>query len=115
MHCPTTQETIKAIQNLDLMVVVDVIPSEIAGWADVVLPESVYLERYDDLNVEWFREPFVALRQPVVGSPHDQKPNWWIARRRWRRNWDWDTIFPGKTSKSISGTVLRPPDSVSMN
>jgi thiosulfate reductase/polysulfide reductase chain A len=78
---PNEAETIKAIQNLDLMVVVDVIPSEIAGWADVVLPESVYLERFDDLNVEWFREPFVALRQPVVPSPHDQKPNWWIAKK----------------------------------
>ncbi|MGB2868689.1 MAG: molybdopterin-dependent oxidoreductase [Bacteroidota bacterium] len=77
---PNEAETIKAIQNLDALVVVDVIPSEIAGWADVVLPESVYLERYDDLNVEWFREPFVALRQPVVESPNDQKPNWWIAR-----------------------------------
>jgi thiosulfate reductase/polysulfide reductase chain A len=78
---PNEQETIKAIQNLDLLVIVDVIPSEIAGWADVVLPESVYLERYDDLNVEWFREPFVALRQPVVESPNDQKPNWWIAKK----------------------------------
>ncbi len=78
---PNEQETIKAIQNLDLLVVVDVIPSEIAGWADVVLPESVYLERYDDINVEWFREPFVALRQPVVDSPNDQKPNWWMARK----------------------------------
>jgi thiosulfate reductase/polysulfide reductase chain A len=77
---PNEAETIKAIQNLDLMVVVDVIPSEIAGWADIVLPESVYLERYDDLNVEWFREPFIALRQPVVEAPHDQRPNWWIAR-----------------------------------
>jgi anaerobic selenocysteine-containing dehydrogenase len=38
------EETIKAIQNLDLMVVIDVIPSEITGWADVVLPESVYVE-----------------------------------------------------------------------
>jgi thiosulfate reductase / polysulfide reductase chain A len=76
---PNAQETTRAMQNLDLMVVVDVIPSEIAGWADVVLPESVYLERYDDLNVEWFREPFVALRQPVIDSPNDQKPNWWIA------------------------------------
>ncbi len=37
---PNAQETIRAMQNLDLMVVVDVIPSEIAGWADVVLPES---------------------------------------------------------------------------
>ena len=77
---PAQDETIKAIQNLDLMVVVDVVPSEIAGWADVVLPETVYLERYDDLNVELFRDPFVALRQPVVPAPGDQKPNWWIAR-----------------------------------
>jgi thiosulfate reductase/polysulfide reductase chain A len=69
------------MQNLELMVVVDVIPSEIAGWADVVLPETIYLERYDDLNVEWFRDPFVALRQPVVDPPDEQKPNWWIAKR----------------------------------
>jgi len=77
---PGQEETLRAIQNLDLMVVVDTLPSEIAGWADVVLPETTYLERYDDLNVEFFREPFVALRQPVVPAPHDQKPNWWIAR-----------------------------------
>ncbi len=78
---PNEEETIRAMQNLDLLVVIDVIPSEIAGWADVVLPESIYLERFDDLNVEWFREPFVALRQPVVPSPHEQKPNWWIAKK----------------------------------
>jgi thiosulfate reductase/polysulfide reductase chain A len=78
---PSQEETLRAIQNLDFMVVVDVIPSEIAGWADVVLPESVYLERHDEINVEWFREPFIALRQPVVEPPADQKPNWWIARR----------------------------------
>ena len=65
---PNQAETIEAIQKLDLLVVVDVIGSEIAGWADVVLPESTYLERYDDLNVQTFREPFVALRQPVVDS-----------------------------------------------
>jgi thiosulfate reductase/polysulfide reductase chain A len=78
---PNEEETIRAIQNLDLLVVSDVIPSEIAGWADIVLPEATYLERYDELNVEMFREPFVALRQPVVEAPDDQKPNWWIARQ----------------------------------
>ena len=78
---PNEQETIKAIQNLDLMVVVDVIPSEIAGWADVVLPESVYLERYDDLHMSPNKIPFVGIRQPVVDSPSDQKPNWWIAKK----------------------------------
>jgi thiosulfate reductase / polysulfide reductase chain A len=78
---PSEEETIKAIQNLDLMVVIDVIPSEIAGWADVVLPESVYLERHDDLNVEWFRDPFIAIRQPVIDAPNNQKPNWWMAKK----------------------------------
>jgi thiosulfate reductase/polysulfide reductase chain A len=77
---PNEAETIRAIQALDLLVVVDVVGSEIAGWADVVLPESTYLERHEELNVELFREPFVALRQPVVEPPADQKPNWWIAR-----------------------------------
>jgi thiosulfate reductase/polysulfide reductase chain A len=78
---PNQAETIRAIQNLDLLVVVDTIPSEIAGWADVVLPESVYLERYDELHAEPFRQPFVSLQQPVVEAPDDQKPNWWIAKK----------------------------------
>jgi len=77
---PNQRETLEAIQKLDLLVAIDVIPSEITGWADVVLPETTYLERHDELNVEWFRRPFVALRQPVVEAPADQKPNWWIAR-----------------------------------
>jgi len=78
---PNTQETIDAIQKLDLMVVVDVVPSEIAGYADVVLPENVYLERYDELNTPLFKESFVALRQPVIDAPNDQKPNWWMAKK----------------------------------
>ena len=77
---PNQAETIRAIQQLDLLVVVDTIPSEIACWADVVLPESTYLERYDDIHLEAFRAPFIALRQPVVEAPGDQKPNWWIAK-----------------------------------
>lgn len=77
---PDPPATIKAIESLDLLAVIDVIPTEMAGWADIVLPEANYLERYDDLNVELFREPFVALRQPVVEAPAGQKPNWWIAR-----------------------------------
>ncbi|MFC2131745.1 molybdopterin-dependent oxidoreductase, partial [Bacteroidota bacterium] len=77
---PNEEETLKAIQNLDLMVVVDVIPSEITGWADVVLPEAIYLERYDELNTAPFKVPFMGIRQPVVPPPNDQKENWWIAR-----------------------------------
>ena len=93
---PNEAETIRAIQALDLLVVVDVVGSEMAGWADVVLPEATYLERHDELNVELFREPFVALRQPVVEAPHDQKPNWWIAREL-ARKLGLEAFYPWKT------------------
>ncbi|NOX17107.1 MAG: molybdopterin-dependent oxidoreductase [Chlorobi bacterium] len=78
---PNMQETIDAMQKLDLLVVIDVVPSEIAGYADVVLPESIYLERYDELFAPYFKQPFVSLRQPVIAPPHDQKPGWWIAKK----------------------------------
>jgi len=103
---PNPDETIKAIQNLDLLVVVDVIPSEIAGWADVVLPESVYLERYDDLNTPWFREAFVGLRQPVVEPPADQKPNWWMAKKL-AHKLGLDGYFPWHDIEEYLDTRLR--------
>ncbi|MBM2814798.1 MAG: Polysulfide reductase-like molybdopterin-binding protein subunit [Ignavibacteria bacterium] len=78
---PNQQETIKAIQNLDLMVAIDILPSEIAGWADVVLPEATYLERFDDLHSSPFTTPFLGIRQPAVKPPEDQKPGWWIAKK----------------------------------
>jgi thiosulfate reductase/polysulfide reductase chain A len=81
MALPNEAETLKAIQALDLLVVVDTIPSEIAGYADVVLPESTFLERHDELLVASGRRGWTALRQPVVDAPHDQKPGWWIAKQ----------------------------------
>lgn len=77
---PNPQETIDAIHKLDLMVAVDTMPAEITGWADVVLPECTYLERYDDIFAPAFRRQFAALRQPVVEPMFDSKPGWWIAR-----------------------------------
>jgi thiosulfate reductase / polysulfide reductase chain A len=103
---PAPAETIEAIKKLDLMVVVDVVPSEIAGWADVVLPESVYLERYDELNAPWFRDPFVAVRQPVIESPHEQRPNWWIARKLGMRL-GLERYFPWQDIEEYLDTRLR--------
>jgi hypothetical protein len=69
------------------------------------LPESVYLERYDDLNVELFPEPFVALRQPVVSSPHDQKPT--ADRTHWPGSWVWEVIFLKNIEYSIQAFSRR--------
>lgn len=78
---PNEAETRKAIDQLDLLVVIDTMPSEIAGYADVVLPEVTFLERYDELLTGWGRQGWIALRQPVVDAPHDQKPGWWMAKQ----------------------------------
>jgi thiosulfate reductase/polysulfide reductase chain A len=77
---PAPKQTEKAIQELDLLVTIDVLPAEIAGWSDIVLPESTYLERYDDVWSPAYKEPFIALRQPAVEPMYDSKPGWWIAR-----------------------------------
>lgn len=78
---PDSQRTIEALQNQDLVVVVDTMPMEITGYADVVLPECTYLERYDDLRISPFREPTVALRAPAAEPKYLSKPASWIARR----------------------------------
>jgi thiosulfate reductase/polysulfide reductase chain A len=78
---PNQAETLKAIDTLDLLVVIDTIPSEIAGYADVVLPEVTFLERYDELLAGWGRRGWLALRQPVMPAPQEQKPGWWIAKQ----------------------------------
>lgn len=77
---PNTEKTIEAMNALDFVVAVDTMPSEVTGYADVVLPENTYLERYDDLESTPYRVPYVALRQPVVESLYDTKPGWWIAK-----------------------------------
>lgn len=77
---PDREKTKKAIDNLDLMVVVDTMPMEITGYADIVLPECTYLERYDSLRVVQNREPNIALRMPATEPMYDSKPGWWMAK-----------------------------------
>ncbi len=77
---PNPEQTKRAIQELEFLVTVDVLPAEIVGWSDVVLPEATYLERCDELLAPAYRQPYVAVRQEVVPPMFDSKPGWWIAR-----------------------------------
>jgi len=80
MTMPDTRKTLEAIQQLELLVVIDTMPMEITGWADVILPECTYLERYDVLRNDPHREPVIALRMPATEPKYDTKPDWWIAK-----------------------------------
>lgn len=93
---PNPERTRTALQALDFNVTIDILPQDHIRWADVVLPECTYLERYDDLIVVPHKRPFIALRQPVVQPMYDTKPGWWIARELGIRL-GLERYFPWKT------------------
>jgi thiosulfate reductase/polysulfide reductase chain A len=77
---PNPEETKRALEALDFVVTIDVLPVEMVGWSDVVLPEATYLERDDDLNTPWYRQGYVGLRQAAVSPMYNTRPGWWIAK-----------------------------------
>jgi thiosulfate reductase/polysulfide reductase chain A len=82
---PNTDYTLEAIRNLDLMVVVDTMPMEITGYADVVLPECTYIERYDYSRVSPHREPQLAVRMPATEPKYYSKPAEWMVQKLAKR------------------------------
>jgi thiosulfate reductase / polysulfide reductase chain A len=77
---PDQANTRKAIDNLELIVCIDTMPMEITGWADVILPECTYLERYDMLRTSPHRKPAIALRMPAAEPKNNTRSGYNIAR-----------------------------------
>ena len=71
----------QAMNDVEFIAVVDTMPMEITGYADVVLPECTYLERYDGIRSATNREPSIALRMPAAQPRFDSKPAWWMAKQ----------------------------------
>ena len=69
MAVPNTQKNIEAIKKLEFVMAVDVYRSETASVADLVIPGTHFLERYD-LTANWVAFPSISLRQPVVKPLH---------------------------------------------
>ncbi|MDX1336008.1 MAG: molybdopterin-dependent oxidoreductase, partial [Gammaproteobacteria bacterium] len=82
MTIPGIREQLReAIDQQELVVVIDVQPAEITGYADIILPECSYLERHDPLRNSPERSPSLALREPAIEPLGDSKPGWWIAKQ----------------------------------
>ena len=94
---PNPERTVEALKALDFVVAIDVLPQEHIAWADVVLPEATYLERYEDLWTVPHKTPYIAMREPAVDPLYDTKPGWWISRELGMRVgledfYKWETI-----------------------
>lgn len=70
---PDQGKTIRMAQQMDFIGVIDVQMSDTAWYADVVFPESTYLERTDPPEVMGGIVPVVVYRQQVIKPVHDTK------------------------------------------
>ncbi|MCB1175027.1 MAG: molybdopterin-dependent oxidoreductase [Leptospiraceae bacterium] len=75
----------EAMNDVDFILAIDILPAEITGYADVVFPECTFLERYDAYDARENRVPYVAIRQPAVRPMYDSKPGYWMARELAKR------------------------------
>ncbi|MBI3760517.1 MAG: molybdopterin-dependent oxidoreductase, partial [Chloroflexi bacterium] len=78
LSLPERAKTIAAFNKLDFTAVVDVIMNDTAWFADVVLPEASYLERYDPLNVLGGK---IWIRQPIIEPRGEGKSALWIYKQ----------------------------------
>ncbi|MBZ0265184.1 molybdopterin-dependent oxidoreductase [bacterium] len=102
---PNPEQTRRALSELEFVVVSDVLPMEITGWADVILPDATFLERHDDVHVASWREPFVSLRQPVIEPMYESRPPWWVAKELAKRL-DLEEYFPWNNMEEYLGMRL---------
>lgn len=75
---PDSSQLRRALDKLDLIVTVDVNFSEIAWNSDVILPESMYLERADSIQMASGLKPQLFIRKQAVSPRYDTKPAWMI-------------------------------------
>lgn len=74
MAFPNQVEFVKAMKSLDFIVVMDIIDSEFAQMADVVLPEPHFLEGRGMSNRNYFAMyPQIAVRVPAHDALYDTK------------------------------------------
>ena len=72
-NMPNIAKTKAMLEMMDLVVVLDTMPSDTAMMADVILPECTYLER-EDMVVSFNRlEPSLALRNKVIEPLYESR------------------------------------------
>ena len=82
LSIPDRARTIEAMQRLEFIVSIDTILNDSSWYADVILPEATYLERYDPLHSIGNR---VFIRQPVIEPLGESRSALWIYRELGQR------------------------------
>jgi thiosulfate reductase/polysulfide reductase chain A len=73
MSVPNTAKTRELLMKMDLNVMIDILPSDSAMYADVILPEASYLERTSPVKAYGFLEPSVVQRRAAIKPLYETK------------------------------------------
>ncbi len=109
---PCQEETEKALKNMDFVMVTDVSPTDITMWADILLPEACYLERYDHIEkgTQWDcadkPQQFIAPRMPLIEPMFERKDSVWIINGIARRM-GFEKDIPVKTQEEYVDHCLK--------
>jgi thiosulfate reductase/polysulfide reductase chain A len=80
LSIPDYHQNLRAFDKLDFIATIDVNFSETAWYSDVILPESIYLERADSLQMADGPIPTIYMRRQCVAPRYDTKPYWEIIK-----------------------------------
>ncbi|WP_238103676.1 thiosulfate reductase PhsA [Shewanella sp.] len=70
----------QSLKALELVVCCDLYISETAAYADIILPESTYLERDEEIADKSGKNPAYYVRQRVVDTIGNTRPSWQIFK-----------------------------------
>lgn len=77
---PDTKKIAEALKTVDFMVLVETMPADAAYFADIVLPNAMYLEGSDIVARTYnAKSPMVVARQPLTSPPFEAKSTGWIC------------------------------------
>lgn len=76
---PGQEKMKEVLKQMDFVMCVDVMPTDATMWADILLPEVSYLERYDHIQkgTQWDfsekQQQYIAPRMPLVEPMFERK------------------------------------------
>jgi thiosulfate reductase/polysulfide reductase chain A len=113
---PNQKLTIDMLMQMDFILCVDVMPMDITMYADILLPECSYLERYDFIKrgTQWDladknQQQYISARMPLVEPGFECKSGIWITNEIAERM-GYGEHIPVKNQEEMVNLMLKDAD-----
>lgn len=108
---PNQEKTIKMLEQMDFVLCVDIMPTDITMFADILLPDCSYLECANQLKygTQWDlsaeQQQYITARMPLVAPGFERKDNVWITNELAKRMGYGDKI-PVQSEQEMNDKAL---------